>query len=198
MINAVLAVLIIISAAAAFYCGSTDKLTEAILNEPVSAVELAIYLSGGMCFWGGLMRVAEKSGLTDKLAWLFGFLLGGLFKNLDRKGAAFKAICMNLTANLLGLGNAATPFGIQAMKEIAKEEKNLAPSGTATPSMIIFTVMNTASVTLIPSTAASLRLKYGSEVPLDILPAVWITSVAALTVSLAAAVIPLFGKSKKR
>lgn len=186
--------LIIISVAAGLATGNVRELTEAVLNEPVNAVELCIYLCGGMCFWGGLMRVAEKSGLTEGLAKLFALILGGLFKDLDKQGRAFKAICMNITANLLGLGNAATPFGIEAMKALAEEE---GAGDTATPSMIIFTVINTASLTLIPSTALSLRMKYGSADPLEIIPAVWITSAAALAVSVTAAMLPLSGKRKR-
>lgn len=194
MLTFIFALLIIGSFIASVITGSTRELTEAVLSEPVNAVELCIYLCGGMCFWGGLMRVAEKSGLTEKLAAAFAVLIGGLFKGIDKQGRAFKAICMNITANLLGLGNAATPFGIEAMKALAEEEK---AGDTATPSMIIFTVINTASLTLIPSTALSLRMKYGSADPLEIVPAVWITSAAALLVSVTAAVVPLW-KNKGR
>lgn len=194
MLTFIFALLIIGSFIASVITGSTRELTEAVLSEPVNAVELCIYLCGGMCFWGGLMRVAEKSGLTEKLAAVFAVIIGGLFKGIDKQGRAFKAICMNITANLLGLGNAATPFGIEAMKALAEEEK---AGDTATPSMIIFTVINTASLTLIPSTALSLRMKYGSADPLEIVPAVWITSAAALFVSVTAAVVPLW-KNKGR
>lgn len=194
MLTFIFVLLIIGSFIASVITGSTRELTEAVLSEPVNAVELCIYLCGGMCFWGGLMRVAEKSGLTEKLAAVFAVLIGGLFKGIDKQGRAFKAICMNITANLLGLGNAATPFGIEAMKALAEEEK---AGDTATPSMIIFTVINTASLTLIPSTALSLRMKYGSADPLEIVPAVWITSAAVLFVSVTAAVVPLW-KNKGR
>ncbi|MGN0666430.1 MAG: nucleoside recognition domain-containing protein [Huintestinicola sp.] len=193
MINAVYMFLIVSSVIAAVYSGNTNELSESMLNEPVNAVELAIYLCGGMCFWCGIMRVAEKSGITDRIAKLFGFFLSGLFSDIDKNGHAFKTICMNLTANMLGLGNAATPLGIEAMKALAAEEKT---TDTASPSMIIFTVLNTASITLIPSTAASLRLKYGSEAPFDILPAVWLTSAAALAVSLTAAIVPMLHRKR--
>lgn len=194
MLTFIFSLLIIISIIAGAATGNVRELTEAVLNEPVNAVELCIYLCGGMCFWGGLMRVAEKSGLTEGLAKLFALILGGLFKDLDKQGRAFKAICMNITANLLGLGNAATPFGIEAMKALAEEE---GAGDTATPSMVIFTVINTASLTLIPSTALSLRMKYGSADPIEIVPAVWITSAAALAVSVTLALLPLSGKRKR-
>lgn len=195
MLSYIFAGLVIVSMIVSMITGNGEKVAEAILNEPVNAVELCIYLCGGMCFWGGLMRIAEKSGLTDILSKGFAFILGGLFSDIDKKGRAFHAICMNITANILGLGNAATPFGIEAMKALAEEERS---GDTATPSMIIFSVMNTASVTLIPSTALSIRIKYGSNSPLEIIPAVWITSAAALAVSLTAAAVPFIGKSKQR
>lgn len=195
MLSYIFSGLVLISVLVSLFTGRTETLAEAVLTEPVNAVELCIYLCGGMCFWGGLMRIAEKSGLTDILSKLFAVVLGGLFKDIDKNGRAFHAICMNITANILGLGNAATPLGIEAMKALAEEEHS---GDTATPSMIIFTVMNTASVTLIPSTALSIRMKYGSAAPLEIIPAVWITSAAALAVSLTAAVIPLTGKKRSR
>lgn len=187
MMKYLFALMIIISAAAAFLTGKTSELTEAVLNEPVNAVELTIYLCGGMCFWGGIMRVADAAGITTSMAQLFKPILSKLFRGIDLNGKAFRAICMNIAANMLGLGNAATPLGIEAITQLKKEENC---TDTASRNMIIFTVMNTASITLIPSTAASLRLKYGSEMPLDILPAVWLTSAAALAASLAAATLP--------
>lgn len=176
--------MILISIAAAALTGNGGSLTEAVLNSPVEAVELCIYLCGGMCFWGGLMRIAERSGLTDIIAGVFAKILGRLFGDLDKNGRAFKAICMNITANLLGLGNAATPLGIEAMQAM-KEEEGAAEE--ATPSMIMFTVLNTASLTLIPSTAMSLRIKYGSDDPAGIMPAIWLTSAAALAAAIVAA-----------
>lgn len=193
MMRYIFAIMIIISVFSAALTGSGAELTEAVLNEPVSAVELCVYLCGGMCFWGGLMRIAERSGFTDKIASAFALLLGGLFKDIDKSGRAFRAICMNLTANLLGLGNAATPLGIEAMNALAEEENT---GDTATPSMIIFTVLNTASLTLIPSTALSLRIKYGSRSPMEIIPAVWLTSAAALAVSVTVAAV-LNGRKKR-
>lgn len=176
--------MILISIAAAALTGNGGSLTEAVLNSPVEAVELCIYLCGGMCFWGGLMRIAERSGLTDIIAGVFAKILGRLFGDLDKNGRAFKAICMNITANLLGLGNAATPLGIEAMQAMKEED---GATEEATPSMIMFTVLNTASLTLIPSTAMSLRIKYGSDDPAGIMPAVWLTSAAALAAAVIAA-----------
>lgn len=140
----IFSIMLLIAFTAAAITGNGDSLTKAILDSPAEAVELCIYLCGGMCFWGGLMRAAEKSGITDIIAAVFARLLGGLFSDLNKNGRAFKAICMNITANLLGLGNAATPLGIEAMQAMKEEEK---AEEEATPSMIMFTVLNTASLT---------------------------------------------------
>lgn len=195
LLNVVFIILILFSVISAVITGNTEKFTEAVLNEPVNAVELCIYLCGGMCFWGGLMRVADKSGVTERIASVLSLLIGWLFKGLDKKGKAFRAICMNLTANLMGLGNAATPVGIEAMKAIAEEEN---AQGEATPSMVTFTVMNTASLTLIPSTAISLRMKYGSADPMEIIPGVWAVSAAALAAALIIARLPYIGKGGEK
>ena len=110
------------------------------------------------------MRVAQAAGLTELLAGLFSPALGKLFKGLKKGGAAMQFITLNLTANLLGLGNASTPFGIAAMREIEAEDG--CENGCASHNMILFTVMNTASLQIIPTTVAALRLKNGSTDPM--------------------------------
>ena len=163
--------------------GSTAEVSEAFLSESGAAVELALSLTGIICLWNGIMRVAQKSGLTEQLAKLMSPVLGLLFRGLKKGGKAMQYISLNLTANLLGLGNASTPFGLAAMREIEKEEQSSSPE-KASHNMIIFTVMNTASLQLVPTTVAALRLSAGSENPMEILPCVWITSAAALTAAL--------------
>ena len=186
MIKWIFAIMLIISAILGAIQNKISEVSSAALNSCVEAVELCIYLTGGMCMWGGIMRVAEKSGVTDVLAKLFRPLLKHLFKGLDTSGKAFHAICMNITANLLGLGNAATPLGLEAMKRLEEEEGE---SEVTSRNMVLFVVLNTASITLIPTTAASLRLKHGSEAPMEILPCVLITSACALMVGLITAII---------
>lgn len=181
MMKWVFAILIIISVISAFFTGSTDAVSNSILNEGANAIQLLLFMLGGMCVWGGLMRIAEKAGITEKLSILFKPLARIIFKGLDLNGKAFKAICMNITANLLGLGNAATPLGMEAMKRLEEEEKT---SDKASNNMIVFTVINTASITLIPTTIASLRLKHGAANPLDIIGGVIITSFISITVAL--------------
>ncbi len=184
MMKWIFAFMLIISAVFGAASGKMPGVAEAALNSCVEAVDLFLYLLGGMCMWGGLMRIAEKAKLTDALSKLFRPFLMRLFKGLDMNGKAFHAICMNITANLLGLGNAATPLGLEAMRRLEQEEK---PGDTTSRNMIMFIVLNTASITLIPTTAASMRLKHGSAAPMEIFPCVLVTSACALAAGLISA-----------
>ena len=183
MMKYVMTVLIAAAFVFAAVSGRMDTLSSAFLEECGSAVQLAITLTGVIALWSGLMRVAQSSGLTEKLAALASPVLSKLFRGLRRGGKAMQYITLNITANILGLGNASTPFGLEAMREIEKEELSPDPQ-TASDNMITLTVMNTASLQLIPTTAAALRLKYGSAAPMEILPCVWISSVCTLTAAL--------------
>ncbi len=189
--------------AAAIICGIfTGRLPEvssAVLDKAGEAVTLAITLCGIMCLWSGLMKVAEEAGAVRALSGLLSPVVSLLFKGLDKGGRAMQLICMNISANILGLGNATTPLGIRAMEAIQEEEAETAesPPGEATDSMIMLTVLNTASLQIIPATAAALRAAHGAERPMDILPCVWIVSAYSLAAAVGAA--KLFGRiSRKR
>lgn len=184
MMKWVMTAMIALSVVFGIVSGKMNEVSEAFLSECGGAVELALSLVGIICLWSGLMRVAQAAGVTELLAQLFSPVLGKLFKGLKKGGKALQLITLNLTANLLGLGNASTPFGIAAMREIEAEE-NL-NSDQANHNMIVFTVMNTASLQLIPTTVAALRLKNGSSDPMLILPCVWIVSVLSLSAALLA------------
>ena len=125
------------------------------------------------------MKIAQESGITDYLSRLLSPITKRLFKGLNPRGKAVSAISMNLVANFLGLGNAATPLGIKAMCEMAKEQRI---TGVATNDMAMFVVLNTAALQLIPTTTALLRMQYGSATPLDILPLTWMSSIASIVV----------------
>nr|WP_319488630.1 nucleoside recognition domain-containing protein [uncultured Caproiciproducens sp.] len=163
--------------------GRMPQLSAGVMSGAAGAVELVITMMGMMCAWTGLMKIADAGGITLILSKLFDPLMCRLFPSCKKGGPAAKAICMNVTANLLGLGNAATPMGIAAMKEMAK----MNPTQTADNSMVMFVVINSASIQLIPTFMGTLRAKYGSPAPFDILPAVWLTSVCALAAGVAAA-----------
>jgi len=195
MMKWVFCILILASIVFAGISGDISAVSEAALRESNNAITLAISLAGVICLWSGLMRVAQKAGLTELLAAAFRPVLSRLFKGIDAKGKAMQFIVLNLTANLLGLGNASTPFGIAAMKELAEEEN---VNETASSNMILFVVMNTASLQLIPTTVAALRLKNGSANPMEILPAVWITSAATLIIVITVTkILSKIGRNKK-
>ncbi len=176
LLNYIWAGLILISVFCAVVTGRVPELSASIMSGAAGAVELVISLLGMMCLWTGLMKIADAGGVTQILSNLLHPLTKHLFPDCKKDSPAMKAICMNMTANLLGLGNAATPLGIAAMKELKKKN----PTQTADNSMAMFVVINTASLQIIPTFMGTLRAKYGSPAPFDILPAVWATSVAAL------------------
>ncbi len=184
MINVVWFGILIISFICSVAAGRVEQLSAAAAEGADKAVKLLLSMTGVMCLWCGVMKIAEKSGLTELLAKALSPVLKRLMPDIKTNGSAMRAVSANITANFFGLGNAATPLGILAMKELQKT--NLIkdePSG----SMIIFVVINTASVQLIPSTIAAIRQAAGSASPYSILSYVWISSGLALIGGLAAA-----------
>ena len=177
MMNYIWGFLMVISVISSFVTGRIKELSDAVLNGAAESVEFIISILGMMALWTGIMKIAEKSHITDFLSKIFSPFIKLLFGNGSLSESAFKAVCMNITANLLGLGNAATPFGIKAMKEMQKSNIN---SEYATNSMIMFIIVNTASLQLVPTFLCTLRQKNGSENPLNILPILWLTSIIAL------------------
>lgn len=193
MMGFVFAGLIVVSVVVSFFTGRVSAVTQAAVGSCVGAVQLFLTLAAGICFWNGIMRVARDAGITDKLARLLRPVIGALFHSIRDDTEAITQVSMNLAANLMGLGNAATPFGIAAMRRF---ESRLTEPDTASKDMVTFVVMNSVSIQLIPSTVALLRLQSGSEAPFSILPAVW----AAAGVSLLVGVVlsRLFGEKRRR
>lgn len=177
MMNYIWSGMIIISLICACITNRISELSNAILQGASNGITLVITMCGAMCFWTGLIKVADSAGITAALTKLLSPLLVKLFPDYKHNEKAKGAICGNIVANLLGLGNAATPLGINAMKEMAK---NNYYNHTANNSMVMFVVINTASIQLIPATIAALRQSYGSLSPFDILPCIWITSIISL------------------
>lgn len=179
-----------------FVRGTLSDVVNSILSESGSAIELGIILAGGMAFWGGIMKICEKSGLSEKISIIFFPILKWLFKGIDKGGKAFRLIVMNITSNLLGLGNAATPLGIEAMKELKKEENSgerLSENGA------VFVMLNIAYVQLLPTTTAMIRLNKGSSNPFEIIPCVIFTSsVSSIVGILAVKLTGLYGKRSKK
>lgn len=181
MMNYIWSAIIIFSLISAIYFGKLDELSSGIITSGNSAVSLCITLLGSFCLWNGIMSIAEKSKLTKYLSDLMSPFLRKLFKGMNKDDAALLPISLNITSNMLGLSNAATPMGIEAMRRLA--EKN---SGKSTPSnnMVLFVVMNSAALRIIPTTVANLRASRGSAKPLEILLPSIISSVCALTVGI--------------
>jgi spore maturation protein A len=162
--------------------GRLEEVTQAAFTSAGRAVELSIGLLGIICLWSGLMNIAEKSGLIKVVAWLARPVLRLLFPQIAKNNRALGAIVMNLAANFLGLGNAATPLGIRAMNELQKVNGK---SDTASDSMCMFLVLNTSAIQLIPTTVIALRSDAGSSAPSEITACVWIASICAALVGIA-------------
>ncbi len=184
MLNFIWAFMMIISFIFAIFCGNMEHLSASVMKGANSSVELLISIIGILCFWSGMMEIAEKSGITNFLSKLFSPLLSKLFKNVQKDSSAMGYISLNISANLLGLGNAATPLGLSAMKELKKINHN---KSSASDDMLLFVVLNTASLQLVPTTLCAYRQSYGSKAPFEIIPAVWLTSIAALAVAVTVA-----------
>ena len=182
--------MIVVSVVFAIFSGHMTEVSNAALSEGISAVKLILTLAGGMCLWSGVMKVAEESGLAAKIARLWSPVTSRLL-GIPKDSKALNAVSMNITANMLGLGNAATPLGIKAMEELKKEGGN---AGRATKAMCFFVVLNCASVQLLPTTVATLRLAHGAANPFDILPATLATSFFAAAVGLI--LIKIFARDK--
>lgn len=180
MLNFVWAFMILVSIVF-FVFGSGNDFTTALQSGIDSAMELGLTLVGIMALWGGFMEVAERGGITKVFSKILFPIINPLFPQLKNDKSSKDAISMNITANLLGLGNAATPLGIEAMRRMNENNPN---KNIATNSMATFVVINTASVQLVPVTTAALRAKYGSSEPMAILPAVLAASLASLAVGL--------------
>ncbi len=184
MINAIWSGMILLSFICAALSGRMEQLSLSAAEGADKAVKLLVSMTGSMCLWCGLMKIADKSGASGILSKLFSPVLARLMPDIKKDSAAMRAVSANITANFLGLGNAATPLGIIAMKELQKINPL---SDEPSASMVIFVVINTASVQLIPATIAALRQAAGSVSPYSILPFVWLSSALALAGGLLAA-----------
>ena len=177
MLNSIWFFMIALSVVSALATGRVGSLSTALLEGAQSAVELSLFLLGSMCAWLGFLQIAEESGLSRLLARALAPVIGRLFPEYREDTAILGKIALNLSANLLGLGNAATPLGIQAARRMAR-----GCSGTASDELCLLVVLNTASIQLLPATIASVRSASGAQSPFDILPAVWLASALSVVV----------------
>ena len=178
MINYIWFIMIFLGILIGIITGNGEAISNAIIKGADSSVSLIIGLTGVMCFWCGVMKVAEKSGFTNKLANILKPILKLIFKDAAKDEKALGAIVMNITANMMGLGNAATPFGIKAMQEMDRLNKE---KGVASNDMSLFLVLNAACIQLVPSTVISIRAACGSKNPgMILLPAILASTFAAI------------------
>ena len=162
--------------------GNLDAVSGAALDGARSAIELSLSMAGILCLWSGVMEVMNACGLSAGLARLFRPVLRRLLPDASRDEETLAAVSANVSANLLGLGNAATPLGIRAAGRMAR-----GCGDTASDELCLLVVLNTASIQLVPATIASVRSAAGSQTPFDILPAVWLASVLSVTAGLLSA-----------
>ena len=161
--------------------GRGDLVAAAAVEGAQAAVELCVSIAGMLCLWTGVMEIMRRSGLAEGLSRLLRPVLSALFPQMSGDRGVMDSISANVSANLLGLGNAATPLGIEAVRRMERKSP-----GTASDAMCMLVVCNTASIQLIPTTVASVRAAAGSSSPFDILPAVWLASALSVGVGISA------------
>lgn len=181
MLDYVWFIMLLVSLIYSIIAGSVDTLSASLISGTDSSIQLIITISGMLCFWSGILEVANKSNINHYIGKLMTPILKLLLRNVPKSSKASELISLNISANLLGLGNAATPLGLNAMEELSKLNDNPLK---ASDDMILFVVMNTASIQLIPTTLITYRTAYGSASPFEIMPCIWISSAAALLVGI--------------
>ncbi|MCQ2740882.1 MAG: hypothetical protein MJ210_02040 [Alphaproteobacteria bacterium] len=184
MLNLIWSGFFIIGIGIAFYQAFTGNIqiwqdmTNSLFDSADSGFKIALNLTGILCFWLGLLKIAEKSGLTNCLAKILKPLFFKIMPDISRNSPAFGSITMNIAANILGLDNAATPMGLKAMEELQKENSK---KDSASPAQILFMVINSSSVTLVPFTILMYRYQFGSVNPsLVFIPILLATSISTL------------------
>ena len=172
--------LLLISLVFAWITGRSGELAAAVMQGAQAGVTLAISMAGAICLWTGVGNLMDHTGMTDKLSRLLRPVLHRLFPGTKKDPALARDLSANICANILGLGNAATPMGISAAKRMARRD-------TASDELCRLIVLNTASIQLIPANVAAVRTSLGCTTPFDILPAVWITSLCSAGLGVTAA-----------
>ena len=176
MLNIVWPIFIIISFSFAIFTGNLDKLNSSIFESTSDAINLSFSLLGTICLWNGIMQIASNTSIIGKLTKLLKPIIKFLFPELKNNSKIQKEISMNIIANILGLGNAATPLGLKAMNSMQKDNKK---KDTLTDSMMMFIVINTASIQIIPTTVVAIRNSLGSENSTAIVFPVWVATILA-------------------
>ena len=173
--------MVVLSILCGLATGRGPAVASAAVEGASAAVQLSLSIAGMLCLWTGVMEVMRRSGLADGLSRLLAPVLRRLFPQAARDRDTMDSISANVSANLLGLGSAATPLGLEAARRLARRSP-----GTASNDLCMLVVCNTASIQLIPTTVASVRAAEGCAAPFDILPAVWLASTLSVGVGITA------------
>ena len=176
MLNIIWPIFIIISFIYAILNGRVAQVNNSIFDSTKSAVELSISLLGTVCLWNGIMQVASRTSIIKHLTKLLNPIMKRLFPDIKREEKVHEEITMNIIANIMGLGNAATPLGLKAMKSMQKKNDY---KNRLSNSMAMFIVLNTASIQLIPTTVIAIRSSLGSNNPTAMIIPVWIATICA-------------------
>ena len=176
MLNKLWPIFLIVSIVYAIFTGNIENLNNSIFESADNAVNLTITLFGTLCFWNGIMQIAMKSSLVETISKLLNPLIKILFPEIKKGEKVHKEISMNMIANMLGLGNAATPLGLKAMQSMQEENSQ---KDRLSNSMLMFIVINTASIQIIPTTVIAIRNSLNSVDPSKIIFPVWIVTICA-------------------
>ena len=193
MLNSIWPIFIIISIAFAIITGNIEKINNSIFESASTAVELTVTMLGTMCLWNGIMEIASNTSIINKILKLLNPILKKLFPKIKENSKEYKEMSMNIIANLLGLGNAATPLWLKEMQTL--QEKNT-DKKTLTGTMAMFIVLNTASLQIIPTTVISIRASLNSIDPTKIIVPVWIATISAAIAGISA--IKIFAKIEEK
>ena len=181
MINYIFGIFIIIGIVYSFFTGNVDVLNNSLISSGEDAISMIFKMIPLLCLWLGVMKIAESSNLIDKISGFLSKVINPLFPELKKNTPSISYIATNIAMNMLGLGSGATPFGLKAMESMQQENDK---KDTASRSMITFLVINTASVTIIPTTVISMRILAGSTSPTIIVPASIITTILSCFLAL--------------
>ncbi len=183
LLNIIWPIFIITSVVYAFLNGNIENVSNGIFESAEEAVKLTLTFFGTLCLWNGIIEIAKQTTLMQKLAKFLRPFINFLFPEMKKNEEAYEEISMNMVANLLGLGNAATPLGLKAMKTMEKENTK---KDTLSNSMAMFIVINTASLQVIPTNIIAIRSSLNSTSPSGIILQVWIATIVAATVGITA------------
>ena len=181
MLNILWPAFIILSYIYSIISGKIDEINNGLFESLSDTVELTLTFLGTICLWNGIMQIAKNTSLIEKMSKFLQPVINFLFPDLKKNKAAKNEISMNMIANILGLGNAATPLGIKAMQTMQKEN---AKKDTLSNSMMMFIVINTASIQLIPTNVIAIRTSLNSQNPTSIILPVWIATIVAAVVGI--------------